>query len=502
MGLADYFERDAQAASQVVAGFDRDAFARHVGSLEVGISFGADTVERTEGASLLDLVIRLLARFYPHLAIRGPDESSVSRAGELATRVNPKIDISTTSRPAAGIVIGRAATGFEEPIFAGSSAWVGAVSSRTMQPVGDSALPIGAGIAASLAAARLFGRVVLGSDRPAGEEFFSGWTMRPARGASGGPSVLERLGELASPVALAGAGAIGNAAAWALARVPARGQIVIVDPESIELSNVQRYVLMVRSDEGKEKAPIVAATFNGQMGAAAFVGTWGDYVPTVGHAVQAVIVGLDSAQDRRGVQASLPGWVANAWTQPGDIGLSVHAPFGAAGACLACLYTPSDRGQNEDQVYASALQIPGRLMEVRTMLQRDTPLSMEFLRAVAAGLGRDAELLLPFEGGSIRDLYIRGICGGAVLPLGSTGTARSDVHVPLAFQSVLAGVLLAASLVRHVQGGDPATTEVTQFDLLAALPALPTRPALAREACFCRDRDYVAVFRRKTALSR
>jgi hypothetical protein len=32
------------------------------------------------------------------------------------------------------------------------------------------------------------------------------------------------------------------------------------------------------------------------------------------------LAGVDSARDRRAVQAALPGWAMNAWTQPGDLG--------------------------------------------------------------------------------------------------------------------------------------------------------------------------------------
>ena len=66
---------------------------------------------------------------------------------------------------------------------------------------------------------------------------------------------------------------------------------------------------------------------------------------------------------------------------------------------------------------------------------------------VAIATARDLPLakLLPFEGRSLRALYTEGFCGGAVIPLGDLGRPANDVHVPLAHQSALAGVLLAAA---------------------------------------------------------
>ena len=64
---------------------------------------------------------------------------------------------------------------------------------------------------------------------------------------------------------LVGVGAVGNSAAWALARTPFTGQIFLVDPEVVELSNIQRYVLCTRSDEGGAKVEIVGQQFGSAL---------------------------------------------------------------------------------------------------------------------------------------------------------------------------------------------------------------------------------------------
>jgi hypothetical protein len=491
VALAEYFERDAQAVSQIVSGFDAEAFAGRIGGLEVGIAFGQDAVDRAEGVASLDLLVRLAARFYPAIAIAGPAGEVRDRLVEEARAINPLIELSTRRRPTTGVVVGSSAPSFRRSIYAGSNGWTGIASNVAPIPIGRSRDPFGAGVSACLAAGLLFRVLVLGQ-RPRREHLrFSAWSMGSATSESIPPPPARLR------AALVGGGAIGNATAWALARTPDQGLLEIVDGEAIELSNLQRYVMAARAQEGAAKAPHLAGLFTGGLNARPFEGRWADFVHSRGYDHSAVLVALDSAEDRRAVQASVPGWIVNAWTQPGDLGVSVHSEFGGPGACLACLYLPDGRQPNEDEIYARALGVPERVAEIRTLLFHGGPVGEDLLVAVGAALARPPEVLAPFAELPIRDLYVRGICGGAVLPLGSTGVVRSAVHVPLAHQSALAGILLAASAVRRHRGFDPELTEVTTLDILRPIPPMPSHPVRAKSECFCRDADFVEAYRAK-----
>jgi hypothetical protein len=297
--------------------------------------------------------------------------------------------------------------------------------------------------------------------------------------------------------ALVGAGAVGNGAVWALARVPARGQLHLIDPEPVDLGNVQRYVLATRADVGRSKVEVLGAHLSARLNPIPLSVTWAEFITGHGSNLPAVLVALDSAHDRRAVQASLPAWVANAWTQPGDLGISAHRFIGD-GACLACLYLPADFSASEDVIFAEALQIPDQLMRVRDLLYHGAGMPIDLLDLIAQRMGRDRQILLAFEGRDIRALYVEGICGGAVVPLGETGTPASQVHVPLAHQSALAGILLAARLVEERSGRGTSSTEVTRINLMRRLPPTEflTQPAAKdpRGICICQDPDYIAAY--------
>ena len=64
--------------------------------------------------------------------------------------------------------------------------------------------------------------------------------------------------------------------------------------------------------------------------------------------------------------------------------------------------------------------------------------------------------------------------------------------VPLAHQSALAGVLLAAGLARSVIGRDPHATTITRVNVLRELGQDLSQTARRGDGrCLCDDRDFV-----------
>lgn len=495
MALADYYARGAIAASQVLAGFDEQRFRATLERVRVGIAFGRDAVDRAEGRALLDFLVRLVSRLYPTLVFRAGAERDAlaDEMKALASRINPAIEYSET--PTIEIVVGEEApASLGAPrIFVGSNGWDAFVASAEPRTLGNTANPFGAGVAACLAAANAFRAVFLEDAAPDTDATLSVLELQPRTGAN--PRLSGDLGE----VALIGVGAIGNAAAWALARTPMNGVLHLVDHESVDLGNLQRYVLAERSEEAERKVDVAARYFAGAVYAKKHASSLADFVVSSGHSWPRMLLALDTARDRRAAQASMPRWVANAWTQPGDLGVSIHEFL--EGACVSCLYLP-DRGlENEDAVFAGSFGVTERLMQIRTLLHTGQGVPRDLLQAIADARALPLERLLPFEGRPVRALYTQGFCGGAVVPLGEAGTPRTDVHVPLAHQSALAGVLLAATAVRDALGLTPPGTHVTRIDLLHPIPPYMTQPAAKdpRGICICQDVDFRHQYARKYA---
>lgn len=499
MALADFFGRSATAAAQVLDRFEESGFRAKVKRTRVGIAFGKDAAGSPEGRVLLDLLVRLMARFYGSISFRaGPGaETCATQLARLALTINPIIDTSDRTITAQ-IAVGQQAPDLDGlTIYAGSDGWDALVGSRP-QPMGESGIPFGAGASACIACANLFRALFVPGGRRLLDESLSLSVMNLAPPTETGNHSM--AGPLTIDATLVGVGAIGNAAIWALSKLPLQGVIRLVDHQDIELSNLQRYVLADSSDVGRSKVQLAASALTSGVNVLQFQSTWAEFVEKEGSHCLRVLVALDSAKDRMAVQASLPHWVANAWTQPGDLGVSVHSPLTGNGACLNCLYLPQGTSESQDAIIANALGIPERLMQVRELLYRGTAVPIEILEAVANRFNVPSEKLLPFADRPIRELFVQGICGGAVLPLGQAGKPAQDVHVPLAHQSCLAGILLAGSLIQSIaREPDCATTLITRIDVMKPLAELNTQPALKdpRGICICQDLDFVEAYRSK-----
>ena len=489
MATPDYFRRNAIAIAQAISGLDETRLETMLGGVCVGVVLGAGATG-SEGRAAVDLLVRLFARLYPAITVRDESNGGAYReAAELARRVNPRVDLSQT--PTVEVVIGSVSGGRKVPrtLFAGSSGWTARLSRSDPQTCGNSNNPFGAGLVACLAAADVFRHLFLqGAELEDDLEI----AIPAAVASDDDPEVNGDVGRLV----LAGAGAVGNATAWALSRAHVIGSIEIVDNESIDLGNLQRYVLAERDAENKPKAEFLAAKFAGPLRAQAYGCSLAEFLERKGYRTEVLLLALDSATDRRAAQASLPRRIANAWTQPGDLGVSVHN-F-TKGACVNCLYQPNGQQSSEDVIIAESFGVSDRLMEVRELLHKREGATRSLLEAISAARGVALEKLLPFEGRSLWDLYSEGFCGGAVIALGEIGVPADDVHVPLAHQSALAGVLLAAAAVRLGQR-EPEHSTIAQLDVLRSQERFQVYPVAkdSRGSCICQDKDYVEAFRGK-----
>jgi hypothetical protein len=493
VALADYFQRSALAVAQIAHGYDEKRLSELLGSTSVAVSIGDEPGPEAE--ALADLIVRLVSRLYPRVALLVRDSHKQEELGALAREINPRIEL-CEERGDLGIVVGSGDEGIaDDQVFVGSDGWNALLSTRDQMLVGGADNPFGAGVAACLGVSWLFRRLIAGGPPSPGEPLvFSAWACE--LGDHPNPDVRGT----AQDAVLVGGGAIGNAASWALSRAPLAGALHIVDNEGVELSNLQRYVLTTRRDHAAAKAEFLAAHFTRTLRALPVNASWQEFVADNGYDWQWALAALDSARDRRAVQASLPKHVLNAWTQPGDLGVSAHPSFDG-GACLSCLYLPTGQVPNQDELVAGALGLDHARfgLQIRQLLEAGDPPPRELLDIVAPYLDVARDQIVPYEKRPLRDLYVEGICGGGLVPLARIGVPDQELHVPLAHQSALAGVLLAARFARMVAGGGPEQTLVTRLNIMREVPPHPTQPAAKRGdgVCICEDPVYAVRYEQK-----
>jgi hypothetical protein len=464
------------------------------------------------------LAVNLCARLYPHIHVTGPTRV-VAECKQLILSINPACALTESQDRPQGILTWAAPRSEAEAVVIAPNGWAVAVD----LPDSESLTPTNAlvGLAAgAIGCSELF-RTVFGDNLVNGRRGpapgrFNLLSLRDT------PVVLPELSQRIDlgRVHLVGAGAIGQAAAYALARVPVTGTLVVLDSEELSLSNLQRYVLSNDNDIGLPKPAIVARALAGSgLSVEPIQSLWGDKIdPSV--KPETVCVAVDSAETRIGIQAALPRRLYNAWTQPADIGWSRHERFGVE-PCLACLYYPSgQRPSQHDLIGAALRQDPLRVLGYLThrlatgvplspeQIPRltDTPLPSDWASWTQRSILEDVAIsfdwpladLEAWRTQSLADLYREGICGGAIVRNAGL-SLESDAVVPVAHQSALAGIMLATELIvassPSLCSARPSSIE-RRLDLLKGMPQIVERPRQRTIRCICSDPDYQAAFQR------
>lgn len=474
--------------------------------LDLSVALVADATDTpTVGWTM---AANLLARLYPRIGLSG-SRQQVEHARNTILAINPVCEVATTDIDDCDAAL----CWSRRPCDGHPTVWAAGANVYCDTEVDDrtTALPIAALIAAAYGVGEVF-RAIFGAELGAGgrrastQSAFNIVTL-------GEPTELPALlGSVdLGRIAIVGAGAIGQAATAALAVSGARARVCVIDPEPVELSNLQRYVLTRDTDESEEKIAICTD----HLRAAGFVtdgvrGRWGAHLAA--GRFDATLVGLDTEQDRIGVAASLPGVIYNAWTGEHDLGWSRHEDFGVE-ACLACLYWPTRARPHQHETLAREIgQHPLRVLAY-LVTGRPGGAPLEFVPAtpalpappeaaswsersilddIAVQAGVHSDRLAQWRDRPITDFHRDAICAGALLEL-DVGVGRGPVLVPLAHQSALAGFLLVVQLLvgraPELRALRPDAIEA-RWNVLRPLPQQFPRPRARTAQCICSDPDW------------
>lgn len=514
MAFATYFDKNIQAASFLLNGLDSNLLHATLDKEVIGIAFDAKAVSAFEGVAGLKLTVQLLSRLYPTIALIALDDTARQYRAQLrafAKSINPAISLTGNVKQATRMLVygdtelGSSSRCSGSVWYVGSKNWNAKLSMKSPRGCGDSENPFGTGVAACLASANLFRQVFsaqLLNGAPDANLEFSVFELAKANSRSGNPKLPKvKLNN----TLLVGAGAVGNGFLWAISQIDCTGTLSVIDPEVIEKSNLQRYAMTSAVNEGEIKAVLakrwLAESKASHLQVLAYQLSWQGYLDCLAdRRLDVVISAVDSAKARIEIQASLPRKIVNGWTQAGESGVSRHG-FLDEMACLACLYLPQGTVPHQDELVIQGLRLPKEdqiLKSVRQRLQQQTPTDREFLELIAGSAQISIERLLPYEGRPLQELYVDAICGGTILEF-HQGQAVARADVPMAFQSTLTGILLAAELVAKRSS----TKTITQIDLLRPFPDMPShsRRKAAKPICICADEDFQAVYRKKYNLN-
>lgn len=512
MALPAFLDRTLDALSGLPVAQERDWFRKRLQRASLMLTAAPGVADQPTHRAGYLLSVNLASRLYPRLWLDAPSELC-DAAEDLVRRINPDADVVRgESRSGPALLYGMPTRG---PGKVGVSAAGWRVDLHPAEAILRRAAGPAALAAATIGSAELFRRLIRDAlppqkRRPSPPVAFNLLDWSEAIHENVVPSDPIDLGR----AHLVGAGAVGEAAALALSTVPLSGEFVPVDHEPVTLANLQRYVLATADDVGMAKTTLVARHFAGSALRVTEVPTpWGADERS-GPGATVALVALDTARGRIEVAASLPNRAYNAFTGPNDLGWSRHERFGQA-PCLACMYWPTGPVPNRHEVIAAALGIhPERALLY--LIRPTHPVGLPALPSTTGQLSASADdlrrwteqsllddlverlVMLPadaerWRGETLESLYRDGYCGGAFVAGNQAGQRDSEVVVPLAMQSVFAGIMLAT---QAVVAADPRLIVLRQesiearIDLVAPFPQIVWRPRLRARGCICSDPDY------------
>jgi hypothetical protein len=510
MTLPRFLRRITDATGPLMPGLERSEIGARLEAVTVALRIDDATAALDGQAAGFLFAVNLAARLYPTLLIEAPDELR-REAEALAVAIHPGVALAGGDATADVELVWHPGTPTPTRVTVCCTGWT--VRIDVTDAAVDACVAAVAMAAAAFGMAQVF-RAVFADQLENGRTAPVPWSVNLV---TLGPDHVDL--PFPEPVEigrthLAGCGAIGQAAAAVLATLPATGTLVAVDHDTVDLGNLQRYVLTHDDDTGKDKPGFIERVFQATGIAVEPVpARWGDN-EAAGPGARTVLVALDSEPDRIGVQASLPREVYNAWTQQDDIGCSRHERFGTD-PCLACLYWPRGKRMNRSERMAHELGehelrvlsylagdvaagSPLRRDQVLSTLRLQPPpeakewTERSILDDLAAHAGVEPDVLEAYRGLTIDFLYRDGVCG-ELLRL----ERDEPVSVPLAHQSALAGALLAIgffvarspALAAH----RPVLTEA-RYNVLVDNPQTLPLPSSRRHRCLCDDSDFTEAY--------
>jgi hypothetical protein len=485
MALAPFFERVRGAIGGHLA-ISRQSLDDVLNDVTVGVL--CHTKSSQNERWIAELCVNLCARLYPRLRIEGSSEQC-EHLGRLALTINPAIELLDAGATTYSICMGSVRA--RDAVYPAAQGWVARVT-HTGSLSGGRANPYAAGAAAALACAEVFRRAFT-QGTPEKDVSVSLLNYDSEMGAE---LTLPRT--RAGEVVIAGVGAVGNSALWAMSRhESAHGTLFLVDSETIELSNLQRYVLAGMKEVGRSKVESAREFLQSSRWKTEIrPESLEQFAPEMlDRKIPTVAISVDNVAGRRAAQGLLPRLIVNGWTGDNALGASWHV-FSNELACLACLYHPRGKGVSAIEQAAKAFGLAHDHVALLWISRQ--PLSESDIATAAATLGVSESSLAPWRGKPLGELYTDVVCGNVALDVKGLGKIEM---VPLAHQSTLAGVMMAAELIKRV---DPALSKRAQKEalvswdnVLQAAPEIWAKPRPREPGCICGDADYQGVYRAK-----
>lgn len=468
-------DRTRRVLSESIGDARAELALTHFAEARVRLSITPLAARSANGRLLYAVAANMLSRFVGELVLAWPLESVPlpDVAGrslpdylcEIDTRPGRRVVVAGewspnlgSSATTAALHIGRVdrARGTSPLVSVGCSGWRAWIAADAeVEEVVSSTTPFGALCAACFAVAEIFKLMVLGVlEGDERERFrlrlvesahYSAWNaqwvvQQPGAGESAEALPAVDLGDILQ----VGAGAVGNASAWALAHLAdVTGHVRLLDAKSVDMRNLNRCLGFREADVGQPKteALLTALPSTGIV----WEGLSRVFDPTGDTRRWLYVSTVDNNAVRHQMQEALPQWLVQGSTNATQVAVSVHRPLGQR-SCLVCRHPDRTLGLTENHalsVSAAAARL-GVAAEVvaQSRFNGDEAIGDAFLTHVGQ-TSPDVAAFFVERRAAGEDL-----CGAIAAFRRTYGAVRGPDEPSVSFASALAGFQAAAEVVK------------------------------------------------------
>lgn len=464
---------------------------------KVLVSASMDALDHVGSREAYLLALNLLPRMFSRVYASGPPIEGFlppSHAFRILHSSEAPVDFE--------VAFGEKASGRTERVcYAGGIDWTAYVSAEdpcAFSANDDSSVVLGKIFGSALAVGEAFKSAfqALIPSTPVDHLMYDIWDLRQTDRPRTEPRATDPL--TAKDLLVVGMGSIANAFIYNLRfRPQLSGRFTLVDPDSMDASNEQRYVFGFPETRGRAKIEVAVnslAPFQPFLEIRGAQSKVEQYLASGCLPVTEVaLTATDNADSRMNVQASLPRILLNAWMEPSSsalrYGVGRHV-FGSDQECLICSYFPTQNEPSQEEIYARRLGWTSE--EIVERLRDGRPVSLDEAQRVARAIGQDPGRFLSIVGRPFVDL-LHAQCGYLVPEEGDRLVAPPVPHVP-----VLAAVLSAADFLGLLIDNVDRPAQVPArlvFDGMGIPRNVEDRKYPPHPDCICRDEDYQEAYR-------
>ena len=417
--------------------------SRNFFSTPIMITANAEVLNTSNGRMMLESVINLTSRFVDKLDIKIPDSHAniASSMKKLATTTGCKIEDDENFEPRIVLSVGPTDIKSELTIQINSSGWVSYISCNSDVDTfsANDENPIGALGAACFGAAEVFKKLLeingckknWAANHP-GQTCFSFLDYAFSSNNMDFPRKVN-----IEKILLVGAGAVGSGFLYAISKIEnLRGNILVLDHDGIDRTNLNRCLPYFVDDVGKPKVKVCERLSN-------------DKLSIFGHSVRydsfqkqenefpLIVSTVDNDDARFAIQHDLPKLIFHAATGKSVSAVSVIKLL--ENACLCCIF---ENETTHEEVISNETGIPVDV--VTNALTQKLPFTEEHYRFMYKKLQNTAIPFRDMIGKPFEDVYKKEICGTISV---ETNDGKKTPSVP--FVSFFSGLCVAAELIKY-----------------------------------------------------